>query len=111
VSNSNDEDAYMAVNHLRPREIYWAVNHDAVHGIAYAFNSPVAVAKASDDPDDDRLTYLIRVKRNDLAKALTEINAWIMKNPGSAGIAAYGFLRALSREGLDECMTEDDDRR
>jgi hypothetical protein len=110
VSNSKDEDAYLAVNRLRPSEIHWAVNHDAVHGIAYAFNNPVAVAKASDDPDDDRTTYLVRVKRTDLARALTEINDWIMKNPGPAGIAAYGFLRALSREGLGERMAEDDDR-
>jgi hypothetical protein len=113
VSNSNDENAYrnLAVNHLRPSEIHWALNHDVVHGIAYAFSNPLAVADASDDPDDDRKTYLVRVKRDDLAKAIPAINEWIVENPGSAGIAAYGFLRALSREGLGERIADDEGRR
>ena len=103
VSSSNDEGEYrnLAVNRLRPGELQWALNHDAVHGIAYAFRNPVAVAEATDDPNDDRKTYLIRVKRDDLAKALGKINEWIVKNPGRAGMQAYGFVRALSREGLE----------
>jgi hypothetical protein len=113
VSTSNDENAYrnLAVDRLRPKEIHWALNHDAVHGIAYAFNNPLAVTQASDDPNDDRKTYLVRVKRDDLAKAITKINEWIVENPGSAGMAAYGFLRALAREGLAEHIDDDEDRR
>jgi hypothetical protein len=66
VSKSNDENDYriLAVNGLRPSEVDWALNHDAVHGIAYAFKNPVAVAQASDDPGDDRVTYLVQVKRD-----------------------------------------------
>ncbi len=107
VSDSNDEDEYrnLAVNRLRPSEVQWALNHDAVHGIAYAFRNPVAVAESIDDPQDDRQTYLIRVRRDDLANALGKINDWIAKNPGSAGMQAYGFVRALSREGLSERKT------
>jgi hypothetical protein len=113
VSSSNDENAYrnLAVSRLRPSEIHWALNHDAVHGIAYAFNNPLAVTEASDDPHDDRKTYLVRVKRDDLAKAIPAINEWIAENPGSAGIAAYGFLRALSREGVGERIADDEGRR
>ena len=104
MRDSNDEDEYrnLAVNRLRPSELHWALNHDAVHGIAYAFRHPVAVAESIDDPQDDRKTYLIRVRRDDLAKALGQINDWIVKNPGPAGMHAYGFVRALSREGLSE---------
>jgi hypothetical protein len=113
VSNSNDEDEYrnLAVNQLRPSELHWALNHDVVHGIAYAFKNPVAVAESSDDPNDDRKTYLIRVKRDDLAKALGKINEWIVENPGRAGMQAFGFVRALSREGLNEPKTGDEERR
>jgi hypothetical protein len=113
VSNSNDEDEYrnLAVNQLRPSELHWALNHDVVHGIAYAFKNPVAVAESSDDPNDDRKTYLIRVKRDDLAKALGKINEWIIENPGRAGMQAFGFVRALSREGLNEPKTGDEERR
>jgi hypothetical protein len=113
VSNSNDEDEYrnLAVNRLRPSELHWALNHDAVHGIAYAFKNPVAVAESSDDPNDDRKTYLVRVKRDDLAKALGKINEWIVENPGPAGMHAFGFVRALSREGLSERKTGDEERR
>jgi hypothetical protein len=113
VSNSNHENDYrnLAVNRLRPSELRWALNHDAVHGIAYAFKNPVAVAESSDDPDDDRKTYLVRVKRDDLAKALWKINDWIFENPGPAGMHAYGFVRALSREGLRERKTGDEERR
>jgi hypothetical protein len=110
VSNSNDDYRNLAVDHLRPSEIHWALNHDAVHGIAYAFKNPVAVAASSDDESDDRQTYLIRVKRGDLARALGEINQWIIKNPGKAGMHAYGFLRALSREGLGERVADDEER-
>jgi hypothetical protein len=112
VSNSSDENNYrnLAVNGLRPSELHWALNHDAVHGIAYAFKNPVAVAEASDDPNDDRKTYLIRVKRDDLAEALAKINEWIVKNPGKAGMHAFGFVRALSREGLER-VTDDEERR
>jgi hypothetical protein len=113
VSDSNDEDEYrnLAVNRLRPGELHWALNHDAVHGIAYAFRNPVAVAESIDDPHDDRKTYLIRVKRGDLARALGKINDWIVKNPGPAGMQAYGFVRALSREGLSERKMGDEERR
>lgn len=113
VSNSDDDDGYrnIAVNRLRPNELRWALNHDSVHGIAYAFKNPVAVADSSDDPDDDRMTYLVRIKRDHLAAALGNINEWIVKNPGKAGIHAYGFLRALSREGLSERRTGDEERR
>jgi len=112
VSNSGDEHYFrnLAVKGLRPSELHWALNHDAVHGIAYAFKNPVAVAEASDDPNDDRKTYLIRVKRDDLAEALGKINEWIAKNPGKAGMHAFGFVRALSREGLDR-VTDDEERR
>ncbi len=112
MSNSNDEDDYrnLAVNRLRPSELDWALNHDAVHGIAYAFKHPVAVAEATDDPEDDRKTYLVRVKRDDLAKALGKINDWIIENPGRAGMHAYGFVRALSREGLREDKTGHEER-
>jgi len=104
VSDANGEDDFrnLAVNRLRPSELQWALNHDAVHGIAYAFRNPVAVAESIDDPQDDRKTYLIRVRRDDLAIALGKINDWIVKNPGTAGMQAYGFVRALSREGLSE---------
>jgi hypothetical protein len=110
VSDSNDEDQYrnLAVNRLRPSELHWALNHDAVHGIAYAFRNPVAVAEPIDDPRDERKTYLIRVRRDDLARALGKINDWIVKNPGPAGMQAYGFVRALSREGLSERKTGDE---
>jgi len=113
VNNSNDYDDYrnLAVNRLRPSELQWALNHDAVHGIAYAFKNPVAVAEASDDPGDDRKTYLVRVRRDDLAKALGKINEWISENPGLAGMQAYGFVRALSREGLSERIAGDEERR
>jgi len=113
VNNSNDYDDYrnLAVNRLRPSELQWALNHDAVHGIAYAFKNPVAVAEASDDPEDDRKTYLVRVRRDDLAKALGKINEWISENPGLAGMQAYGFVRALSREGLSERIAGDEERR
>jgi hypothetical protein len=109
VSDPHDEDEYrnLAVNRLRPGELHWALNHDSVHGIAYAFRNPVAVTGSIDDPHDDRKTYLIRVRRDDLAKALGKINDWIIKNPGPAGIQAYGFVRALSREGLSERKTGD----
>lgn len=112
MSNSNDDNDYrnLAVNRLRPSEIQWALNHDAVHGIAYAFKNPVAVADATDNPDDDRKTYLVRVKRDDLAKALGKINEWIVENPGPAGMQAYGFVRALSREGLSEHTAGDEER-
>ena len=113
MSDSGDEDDYrnLAVNRLRPSELHWALNHDAVHGIAYAFKNPVAVAEASDDPKDDRKTYLIRVKRAELANALGKINEWIIENPGPAGMQAFGFVRALSREGLTERTTGDDELR
>jgi hypothetical protein len=113
VSNANDENDYrnLAVNRLRPSELHWALNHDSVHGIAYAFRHPVAVAEASDDPNDDRKTYLVRVRRDDLAKALGKINDWIIQNPGPAGMHAYGFVRALSREGLSERKTGGEERR
>jgi hypothetical protein len=112
VSYSSDENNYrnLAVSGLRPSELHWALNHDAVHGIAYAFKNPVAVAEASDDPNDDRKTYLIRVKRDDLAEALGKINEWIVKNPGKAGMHAFGFVRALSREGLER-IADDEERR
>jgi len=113
VSDSNDEDEFrnLAVNRLRPAELQWALNHDSVHGIAYAFRNPVAVAESIDDPRDDRKTYLIRIRRDDLARALRKINDWIIKNPGSAGMQAYGFVRALSREGLSERKTGDEECR
>ena len=113
MSDPNDEDEYrnLAVNRLRPNELRWALNHDAVHGIAYAFRNPVAVAESLDDPHDDRKTYLIRVKRDDLAKALEKINDWIVKNPGPAGMQAYGFVQALSREGLSEPRSGDEELR
>jgi hypothetical protein len=111
VSSSSDDNGYrnLAVKGLRPSELEWALNHDAVHGIGYAFKNPVAVAEASDDPNDDRQTYLIRVRRDDLANALGKINEWIVKNPGKAGMHAFGFVRALSREGLDR-VTDDEER-
>jgi hypothetical protein len=110
VSSSHDNDyRNLAVNRLRPSELQWALNHDAVHGIAYAFKNPVAVAESSDDPADDRKTYLVRVRRDDLAKALGKINDWIVQNPGKAGMQAFGFVRALSREGLTERETGDEE--
>jgi hypothetical protein len=111
VSSSSDGNDYrnLAVKGLRPSELQWALNHDAVHGIGYALKNPVAVAEASDDPNDDRQTYLIRVKRDDLANALGKINEWIVKNPGKAGMHAFGFVRALSREGLER-VTDDEER-
>ena len=111
--SSSDDDEYrnLAVNRLRPSELQWALNHDAVHGIAYAFKYPVAVADSSDDPKDERKTYLVRVKREDLARALGKINEWIIENPGPAGMHAYGFVRALSREGLSERKSGDEERR
>jgi len=113
LSSSSDDPDYrnLAVNRLRPGELQWALNHDAVHGIAYAFKNPVAVADPIDDPEDDRKTYLIRVRRDDLAKALGKINEWIIENPGPGGMQAFGFVRALSREGLTERTTGDDDQR
>lgn len=113
MSSSADDHDYrnLAVNRLRPSEIQWALNHDAVHGIAYAFKNPVAVAESTEDPSDDRKTYLVRVKRDDLANALEKINEWIFDNPGPAGMQAYGFVRALSREGLTERTSGDDDNR
>lgn len=110
-SDGNDQYRNLAVNRLRPSELHWALNHDSVHGIAYAFRNPVAVAESIDDPQDDRKTYLIRVRRDDLARALENINDWIVKNPGSAGMQAYGFVRALSREGLNERKAGDEECR
>jgi hypothetical protein len=111
VSQSNDESDYriLAVNGLRPSEVDWALNHDAVHGIAYAFKNPVAVAPASDDPGDDRITYLVQVKRDDVTAALEKTNEWIAQNPGKAGMHAFGFVRALSREGLER-ISDDEER-
>ncbi len=111
VSSSSDEDEYrnLAVNGLRPSEVQWALDNDAVHGIAYAFKNPVAVAEASDDPNDDRETYLVRVKRDELANALGKINEWIVKNPGRSGMHAFGFVRALSREGVER-VSDDEER-
>ncbi len=113
MSSSKDEKEYrnLAVNRLRPSELQWALNHDAVHGIAYAFKNPVAVADATDDPNDDRKTYLVRVKHEDLAKALGKINQWIVENPGKAGMHAYGFVRALSREVFGERVTDEEEHR
>ena len=113
MSDSNGEDEYrnLAVKRLRPGELHWALNHDSVHGIAYAFRNPVAVAESLDDPHDDRKTYLIRVRRDDLATALGKINDWIVKNPGPAGMQAYGFVQALSREGLSERKAGDEECR
>ena len=112
VRDSNDDEfRNLAVNRLRPSELHWALNHDSVHGIAYAFRNPVAVAESIDDPQDDRKTYLIRVRRDDLATALGKINDWIGKNPGPAGMQAYGFVRALSREGLGERTAGDEECR
>lgn len=113
MSSSNEDHDYrnLAVNRLRPSELQWALDHDAVHGIAYAFKYPVAVADSIDDPGGDRKTYLIRVKRDDLAKALGRINEWIIENPGPAGMQAFGFVRALSREGLTERTAGDDELR
>ena len=111
MSNSADDNDYrnLAVKELRPNELLWALNHDTVHGIAYAFKNPVAVADSSDDPDDHRKTYLIRVRRDDLAHALRKINEWVIENPGPAGMHAYGFVRALSREGLSERKAGDEE--
>ena len=110
MSSAHDNDyRNLAVNRLRPGELQWALNHDAVHGIAYAFRHPVAVAESSDDPADDRKTYLVRVRRDDLARALDKINEWIVANPGTAGIQAYGFVRALSREGRSERAAGDEE--
>jgi hypothetical protein len=113
LSNSFDANDYrnLAVNRLRPSELNWALNHDSVHGIAYAFKNPVAVAEATDDPEDDRKTYLVRVKHDDLASAMRNINEWILKNPGRAGMHAYGFVRALSREVVGERHTGDEEHR
>lgn len=113
MSNSSDDQDYrnLAVNRLRPSELQWALNHDSVHGIAYAFRNPVAVAESVDDPEDGRKTYLIRVKRDDLAEALRKTNEWIRDNPGRSGMHAYGFVRALSREGIDESKAGGEERR
>lgn len=113
VNSSSDDIEYrnLAVNRLRPSELQWALNNDAVHGIAYAFRHPVAVAESTDDPEDDRKTYLVRVRRDDLARALGKINEWIVENPGTAGMQAFGFVRALSREGLTERRTDDEELR
>ena len=83
MSKSNDENdcRILAVNGLRPSEVDWALNHDAVHGIAYAFKT----------------------------KALAKTNEWIAQNPGKAGMHAYGFVRALSREGLER-ISDDEER-
>lgn len=113
MSNSDDDHGYrnIAVNGLRPNELRWALNHDSVHGIAYAFKNPVAVANSTDDPDDDRKTYLVRIQRDHLIAALGSINEWIVQNPGKTGMHAYGFLRALSREGLSERRAGDEEHR
>ncbi len=113
MNNSDDDNGYrtIAVNGLRPNELRWALNHDSVHGIAYAFKNPVAVANSSDDPDDDRKTYLVRIKRDHLATALGNIDEWIGQNPGKTGMHAYGFLRALSREGLSDRRAGDEEHR
>lgn len=113
MSNSIDDNGYrnLAVNRLRPSEIQWVLNNNAVHGIAYAFKNPVAVAESSDDPEDDRQTYLVRVKRDDLANALEKINDWITENPGPAGMQAFGFVTALSREGITGRTTDDEELR
>lgn len=108
-----DSETYreIAVDRLAPSEVQWALNNDEVHGIAYAFENPVAVVDASDDPDDDRKTYLIRAKPEDVAYAIVEINEWIIDQPrDSAGaLDAHRFVTALSREGLFEKVEDDDD--
>lgn len=113
MNNSTDDDEYrnLAVNLLRPSEISWAIEHDSVHGLASAFKDPVAVVNATDDPNDDRKTYLVRVKRRHLADAMDKINDWIIRNPGPDGMHAFGFVRALSREGLAERKPTGDEPR
>ena len=111
MSSSGDENDYrnLAVKGLRPRELQWALNHDAVHGIGYAFKNPVAVAEASDDPNDDRrpissgsdaITWPMRWEKSTKRSS----------SPGKAGMHAFGFVRALSREGLER-VADDEERR
>jgi hypothetical protein len=66
-----------------------------VQGIAYAFKNPVAVAGSIENPDDDRKTYLVRVRRDDLAKALGKINEWILRKPGPGGHAGFRIRPGL----------------
>jgi len=72
VSDANGEDQYrnLAVNRLRPSELHWALNHDSVHGIAYAFRHPVAVAEASDDPNDDDAGTCVSRGRREVRKRM-----------------------------------------
>lgn len=81
-----------------------------MHGIAYAFKNPVAVAEATEDPGDDRKTYLIRVKRDDLANALDKINEWILTIPARPGCRPTVRAGAF-QEGLTDRAIGDDDPR
>jgi hypothetical protein len=104
MTESEADYREIAVDRLEPREVEWVLAHDEVHGIAYAFADPIAVMDASDDPDDDRKTYLVRVRRDDLSNAIVEINEWIVDQPkfSDAAADAHRFVTALSREGLSE---------
>jgi len=83
INRMTDSKPYreFVVDRLLPSEVQWALHHDAVHGIAYAFENPIAVTDASDDPDDARQTYLIRADPEDVANAIVEINEWIIDQP------------------------------
>jgi hypothetical protein len=109
MTNREDYRNY-AVRGLLPSEVQWALSHDAVHGIAFAFENPVAVTDTTEDLDDGRKTYLIRADPKDVANAIVEINEWIIDQDRNSpdALDAIGFVRALSREGLLENVEGDD---
>ena len=114
MNRMTDSESYreFAVGPLLPSEVQWALNNDQVHGIADVLKDPVAIVDvASDDPDEDRKTYLIRANPDDVANAIVNINDWIADRPhGSPGaLDAHGFVTALSSEGLTENAEDDDD--
>ena len=107
----NDRGGYRGVvlARLSPGAHKWALSHDDIHGIGYALKEPVAVEPVSDDPDDDRKAYMVRVKRRDLGPAIQNVNGWIGDCPHGAPGAndAHEFVSALSREGLFESADPD----
>ncbi|CDO89954.1 hypothetical protein AWC29_00040 [Mycobacterium triplex] len=88
---------------LQPSEWQWALDNDAVHGIGYALEDPVAVRDTTDDADDHRKTYVILADPEDAANAVVEINQWITELPDRNSpeeFDAHGFVSALSRVAL-----------
>ena len=85
-------------------DLAWALNNDALHGIAYALKAPIWDEPTSDDLEDSRRRLLIRVKRDDLDNAMDKLESLAGDLPQSdpTQVHAHGVVSALYREGLRE---------